>query len=78
MVLVLCKRIPVTTKLRHTALTRITILSLVIEHPLHCREIILRTGLAQVIMEKDIITQVRMLHTGSTSLSINFASKYGL
>ena len=47
MVLVICKRIPVITKLRHTALTRITILPLVTAHPLH-REVIQRTGPTQV------------------------------
>ena len=61
MALVLCRRIPVITKLQHTALTLITILPLVTAHPLHT-EIIQRTGPAQVTMEKVTITQVRMLH----------------
>ena len=59
MVLVICKRILVTTKLRHTALTLITILLLVMAHPLH-REIFQRTGPTWV-MEKGTITQVRLL-----------------
>ena len=57
MVLVICKRIPVITKLRHTALTRITTLPLVTAHPLH-REVIQRTG-PTLVIEKTI-PQVRI------------------
>jgi hypothetical protein len=60
MVLVTCKRIPVITKLRHTALTLIIILRLVMAHPLH-REVIQRTGPTRVI-EKTTITQVGILY----------------